>query len=77
MGREHVGQITSCVEGGTEVPGGSCGWMYLRENSASRSWVETSCETAMCGIVCVGASRSRAGIGSVGGGGALKGDATL
>ena len=23
MGREHVGQVTSCVEGGTEAPKGS------------------------------------------------------
>ena len=44
-----------------------------RENSSSGSCVETSCETAMCGIVCVAASRGGVGMGSGGGGGALKG----
>ena len=41
-----------------------------RENSSSGSWVETSCETAMCGIVCVAASRGGVGMGSGDGGGA-------
>ena len=59
VGREHIGQKTSCVEGGTKVPERSCRWIHLRENSASGIWVETSCETAMCGIVCVAASRNR------------------
>ena len=71
VGREHVGQKTSCVEGGAAAPEGSCGRIHLRENSASGSWVETSCETAMCGIVCVAASRNGVGIGCGGGGGAL------
>ena len=35
--------------------------MHLREDSGSGSWVETSCETAMCEIVCAAASRGRVG----------------
>ena len=72
-GREHVELRTSCVEGGANSPERLCGWTHLRENSSSGSCVETSCETAMCGIVCVAASRGWVGMGSGGGGGALKG----
>ena len=46
-GLEHVGQRTSCVEGGAKTPKGSCGWTDLRENFSSESRVETSWETAM------------------------------
>ena len=66
------GQRTSCVEGGAKAPERLCGWTHLRENSSSGSCVETSCETAMCGIVCVAASRGGVGMGSGGGGRALK-----
>ena len=58
-------------------PEGLCGWTHLRENSSSGSCVETSWETAMCGIVCVAASRGGVGMGSGGGGESTEGDATL
>ena len=61
---KHVEQRTSCAEGGTEAPKGSCGWVHLREDSGSGSWVETSCETGMCGTVCVAASRGGVEVGS-------------
>ena len=46
--------------------------MHPRENSASGSWVEASAEAALCGKVCVAASRSRVGLGCGCGGEALK-----
>ena len=52
------------LEGGAKALEGLCGWTDPRENSSSESCVETSCETAMCGIVCVAASRSWVEMGS-------------
>ena len=37
--------------------------MQPRKNSASGSWVDASAEAALCGKVCVAASRSRVGLG--------------
>ena len=34
-----------------------------RKNSVSGSWVVASAETAVCGVVCVAASRSKVGLG--------------
>ena len=37
MGREHVGHVTSCAEGGTEPSKGSSGQLHLREKTETHT----------------------------------------
>ena len=63
MGREHVVQVMRCAAGGAEQSKESPKQMHPRKSSASGSWVEASAEAALCGKVCVAASRRTVGLG--------------